>query len=439
MPYEIQQAMALKGTQRFTPNVGAYRWRVCALLFFATTINYIDRQVLGILAPQLQKDLHWSDSHYGLIITSFQAAYAIGFLFMGHLMDKIGSRIGYILSVGIWSIAAILHAFVRTIFGFASVRFGLGLGEAGNFPAAIKVTTEWFPKSERSFANGIFVSGASVGAIIAPFLVPFIAIRFGWQWAFILTGLLGFVWLIFWIAMYRSPQDHPHFSKEELTYIRSDPTEPSVEFPWIKLFAIRQTWAFAIGKFLTDPVFSFFFFFLPKFFYTQHGVTLDKIGPPIMVIYLMSDAGSIIGGWMSSFLIKKGFSVNRSRKTTMLIAALCVTPVYFASQTQHLWVAVALTGLAMAAHSAWSANLFTISSDMFPQRAVGSVVGIGSMIGAIGGMFGATLAGFLLESTGSYSVLFGVAGIVYLIAFGLIQLLAPDLKSVVLSGSQKNL
>jgi len=425
--------MAFKGNPGSSLNIGTYRWRICALLFFATTINYIDRQVLGILAPQLQNDLCWSDSDYGLIITSFQAAYAIGFLITGHIIDKIGSRIGYMLSIGFWSIAAMLHAFARTIFGFAFVRFGLGLCEAGNFPAALKVTTEWFPKRERSFANGIFVSGASVGAIVAPFIVPFIAIQLGWQWAFILTGLLGFVWLIFWIAMYKSPQDHLQVSKEELAYIRSDPSEVSVQFPWINLLTFRQTWAFAIGKFLTDPVFSFFFFFLPKFFYEQHGVTLDKIGPPIMVIYLMSDGGSIIGGWMSSFLIKKGLSVNRSRKSTMLIAALCVTPVYFASQTQLLWVAVALIGLAMAAHSAWSANLFTISSDMFPQQAIGSVVGIGSMFGAIGGMFGATIAGFLLEFTGSYTLLFSLAGVVYLIAFGFVQLLAPELKSVVLN------
>jgi len=429
--------MAIRMLRYFTPNIGTYRWRICALLFFATTINYIDRQVLGILAPQLQKEFHWSDSDYGLIITSFQAAYAIGFLFMGHLMDKIGSRLGYMLSISFWSIAAILHAFVKTVIGFGAVRFGLGLGEAGNFPAAIKVTTEWFPKSERSFANGIFVSGASVGAIVAPFLVPFIAIKFGWQWAFIFTGLLGFLWLLFWVAMYRSPNDHPRVSKEELAYIKSDPGEAQVEFPWIKLFSFKQTWAFAIGKFLSDPVFSFFFFFLPKFFYTQHGIMLDKIGPPIMVIYIMSDVGSVAGGWMSSFLIKRGWSVNKSRKATMLMAALCVTPVYFASQTQHVWIAVMLIGLAMAAHSAWSANLFTIPSDMFPQRAVGSVIGIGSMIGAIGGMFGATTAGFLLESTGSYTVLFSVAGMVYLIAFGIIQWLAPDMKSVDLEAPRK--
>lgn len=407
--------------------IGNYRWRICALLFFATTINYIDRQVLGILAPQLQAELGWSDSQYGWIVTSFQAAYALGFLFMGHIMDKIGSRVGYILAISIWSIATMLHALTRTAFGFGAVRFGLGLGEAGNFPAALKVTAIWFPKSERSFANGIFVSGASVGAIVAPLLVPFIAIQYGWRWTFILTGLLGFIWLVFWVAMYKDPRDHPKVGNEELTYIESGTLESGGRFPWLKLFTYRQTWAFAIAKFFSDPVFSFFFFFLPKFLYTTYGVTLDKIGPPIMVIYLMSDAGSIAGGWASSRLLKRGWSVNASRKVTMLAAALFVTPVWFAPQATHMWVSVGLIGLAMAAHSAWSTNLFTLSSDLFPQRAVGSVVGIGSTIGAIGGMLGATSAGYLLESSNGYNLHFIIAGSVYLIALGFIHWLSPNL------------
>jgi len=416
--------------QTFSTHVGSYRWRICALLFFATTINYVDRQVLGILAPELQKDFGWSDSQYGLIVTSFQVAYAIGFLFMGSLMDKIGSRMGYLISITFWSVATMLHAVVKTATGFGVVRFALGLGESGNFPAAVKASTEWFPKRERSFANGIFVSGASVGAIITPLMVPFIAINYGWQWTFIVTGLLGFIWLIFWMTIYRPPAMHPDLGKEELDYITSDPPESSAKIPWLKMLTYKQTWAFAIAKFFTDPVFSFFFFFLPKFFYTMHGVTLDKIGPPIMVIYLMSDAGGIAGGWLSSFLIKKGWTVNKSRKLTMLMAALCVTPVYFASQVTHLWVAVLLIGFALAAHQAWSGNLFTISSDMFPQHAVGSAVGIGSTVGAVGGMFGATTAGFLLESTGSYAVLFLVASGAYLVALGFIQWLAPRLEIV---------
>lgn len=408
--------------------IGNYRWRICALLFFATTINYIDRQVLGILAPQLQGELGWSDSQYGLIVTSFQAAYALGFLFMGYMMDKIGSRIGYMISITVWSIATILHAVTRTAFGFSIVRFGLGIGEAGNFPAALKVTAAWFPKRERSFANGIFVSGASVGAIVAPLAVPFIAIQYGWRWTFILTGLLGFIWLVFWVVMYKSPRDHPSLSKEELAYIESDIPESDSRFPWLKLLTYRQTWAFAIAKFFSDPVFSFFFFFLPKFLYTTYGVTLDKVGPPIMVIYIMSDVGSIVGGWASSTLIKRGWSVNASRKVTMLAAALCVTPVCFASQATHMWVSVGLIGLAMAAHSAWSTNLFTLPSDLFPQRAVGSVVGIGSTVGAIGGMLGASSAGYLLESSNGYVLHFIVAGSVYLVALCLMHCLSPRLE-----------
>lgn len=408
--------------------IGNYRWRICAMLFLATTINYIDRQVLGILAPQLQQELAWSDSQYGLIVTSFQIAYAVGFLIMGKLMDTIGSRMGYVISMAWWSIAGMLHALCNSAISFGVARFGLGLGEAGNFPAAVKVAAEWFPEKERSFATGIFVSGASVGAIVAPLTVPFIAIRYGWQMAFILTGLTGFIWLIVWLWMYKTPDQHPSVSADELAHIKSDPPEIIQKVSWLHLLRYKQTWAFTLGKFLTDPIFSFFFFFLPKFFYTNHGLGLDKIGPPIMVIYLMSDLGSIAGGWLSSFFIRRGWSVNKSRKTTMLIAAITVTPVYFASQTPDLWAAVALIGLALAAHQAWSANIFTIASDMFPHHVVGSVVGIGSTLGAVGGMFGATIAGFLLESTGSYAPLFIVAGSTYLIALLIIHLLAPDLK-----------
>lgn len=413
-----------------TAGIGRYRWKICALLFLATTINFIDRQVLGILAPQLQKEFSWTDSQYGLIISSFQAAYALGFLFMGHIMDKIGSRLGFMIALGFWSIAAMLHAVVSSLFGFAAVRFLLGFGEASNFPAALKSVSEWFPKKERAFATGIFVSGASVGAIAAPLLVPFIAIHYGWQLTFVLTGGLGFIWIGLWAWIYKSPQDHPDLSKEELAYITSDPVEPQIKIPWLQLLKYRQTWAFSFGAFMTHPIFSFFFFFLPKFFYTNYGVKIDKIGPILMVIYLMSDLGSIAGGWASSFLIKRGWSVNASRKSTMLFAALCVPPVYFAAQATELWTAVGLIGLAMASHSAWSTNLFTLTTDMFPQQVVGSVVGIGSMFGAVGGMFGATLAGLLLQSTGSYVPLFIVAGSAYLIAFGGIQLLVPKLKSV---------
>jgi ACS family hexuronate transporter-like MFS transporter len=398
--------------------VGMYRWKICAMLFLATTINFVDRQVLGILAPQLQKEFGWSDSEYGFIVSSFQAAYAMGFLFMGHLLDKIGTRKG--------------AALVASLFGFAAVRFLLGLGEAGNFPSALKAVSEWFPRKERALATGIFVSGASVGAIVAPLVVPFIAINYGWQMTFVITGAIGFIWIIFWMMMYRLPQDHPKLGKEELDYINSDPLEPQIKIPWLQLLKFRQTWAFAFGAFMTHPIFSFFLFFLPKFFFSNYGIGIAKIGPILIIIYLMSDFGSIVGGWVSSALIKRGWSVNKSRKTTMFASALCVVPVYFAAQTTELWLAVGLIGLALAAHSAWSANLFTLTTDMFPRQVVGSVVGIGSMLGAVGGMFGATIGGFLLQSTGSYVSLFIFAGCAYLIAFTGIQLLSPKLKSITL-------
>ncbi len=411
---------------------GFYRWKICAMLFLATTINFVDRQVLGILAPQLQKEFNWTDSEYGFIVSSFQAAYAIGFLLMGHLLDKIGTRLGAMIAIGFWSMATMMHALVASLFGFAAVRFLLGLGEAGNFPSALKAVSEWFPKKERALATGIFVSGASVGAIVAPLTVPFIAIHYGWQMTFIITGAIGFVWIAFWMYMYKSPQEHPRLSAAELEYISSDPPEPQIKIPWIQLLKYRQTWAFAFGAFMTHPIFSFFLFFLPKFFFTNYGIGIDKIGPILIIIYLMSDLGSIIGGWASSALIKRGWTINKSRKTTMLASALCVVPVYFAAQTTELWVAVGLIGLALAAHSAWSANLFTLTTDMFPRQVVASVVGIGSMLGAVGGMFGATIGGFLLQTTGSYVSLFIFAGCAYLIAFIGVQLLAPKLKSITL-------
>lgn len=408
--------------------IGTYRWRICALLFFATTINYIDRQVLGILAPVLQESIGWSEIEYSRIVTAFQAAYALGFLLMGSLMDRIGTRKGFSIAVVFWSLAAVGHAFARSVFGFGVARFALGLGEAGNFPGAIKTVAEWFPKKERAFATGIFNSGSNVGAIVTPLAVPFIALTWGWQWAFIITGALGFIWLIFWLMIYREPAEHPKVSKEELAHIQSDPVESTVKIPWLSLFPHRQTWAFAMGKFMTDPVWWFYLYWLPKFLNQEHGLTLDKIGPPLVVIYLVSDLGSIGGGWFSSFLIKKGWSVNASRKFTMLLCALAVTPIYFASQTNDLWTAVALISLATAAHQAWSANLYTLVSDLFPRRAVGSVIGIGGTMGAIGGMFVATAAGYLLQSTGSYVPLFIIAASAYLLALLVIHLLTPNLK-----------
>ena len=408
--------------------VGHYRWVICALLFFATTINYIDRQVLGILASPLQKELGWSESQYGWIAAAFTGAYAVGLVVLGRLMDRLGTRKGFSLAVLFWSLAAMGHALARTAFGFGTARFGLGLTEAGNFPAAIKTVAEWFPKKERALATGIFNSGSNVGAIVAPLTVPWIAINYGWRWAFIITGALGFVWLVFWITLYRKPESHPRVSRAELAYIRSDPAEPVVKIPWTRLLPHRQTWAFAAGKFCTDPIWWVFLFWLPKFLHETYGLTLSGLGPPLVLIYLAADFGSIGGGWLSSTLIKHGRSVNAGRKTAMFVCALCVVPIIFAARASSLWVAVGLIALATAAHQGWSANLFTLVSDMFPRRAVGSVVGIGGFAGSTAGMLIATVTGYLLQWTGSYVAIFFVAASAYLFALLVIHLLVPRLE-----------
>lgn len=409
-------------------SVGHYRWMICALLFFATTINYIDRQVLGILASPLQKELGWSESEYGLIATAFTGAYAVGLIIVGRLMDALGTRKGFSLAIVFWSVAAMGHALARSAFGFGVARFALGLGEAGNFPASIKTVAEWFPKKERALATGIFNSGSNVGAIIAPLVVPWIAINYSWQWAFIVTGAIGFIWLVFWLIIYRKPEEHPRLSKSELAYIQSDPAEPTVKIPWARLLPHRQTWAFAAGKFFTDPIWWFFLFWLPKFLNETYNLNLSGLGLPLVIIYLAADVGSIGGGWLSSTLIKQGWSINAGRKTAMLVCALCVVPIIFAARASNLWVAVALISLATAAHQGWSANLFTLVSDTFPRRAVGSVVGIGGFAGSVSGMLIATATGFLLEWTGSYVLIFIIAASAYLFALLVIHLLAPRLE-----------
>jgi len=422
-------ASITQSTAAAAVQVGHYRWYVCGLLFFATTINYVDRQVIGVLAPELQKVIGWNEIQYGWIVSSFQAAYAIGFLFAGRFIDRVGTRAGYAIMFSIWSLAAIGHSLVATVLGFAIARFVLGLGESGNFPAAIKTTAEWFPRRERAFATGIFNAGSNMGAILAPIMVPWITLTFGWRWAFIATGLLGVPWLIAWLATYRTPQQHHKLSSSELAYIQSDPQEPQTRIPWSRLISHRQTWAFGLGKFITDPIWWFFLFWLPKFLNTRYGLSLSELGPPLVAIYILSDIGSITGGWLSSGLIKRGWTVNRARKTAMLICALSVVPIVIAASVSSLWIAVALIGLATAAHQGWSANLYTLTSDMFPRHAVASVVGIGSFGGAIGGMLIATFTGFLLESTGSYVPIFVLAGSAYLAALAVIHLLAPKLEA----------
>lgn len=405
------------------------RWYVCALLFFATTINYIDRQVFSILAPDLQRSIGWNEVEYGYIVTAFQAAYAGGYFVVGRLMDAIPTRKGFAVIMALWSLAAMATASARSALGFGMARAALGLGEAGNFPACIKTVAEWFPKQERALATGIFNAGSNIGAIVAPILVPWITLRYGWQAAFIVTGAFGFVWLGFWLVLYRRPEEHSRLADTEFKHIRRDPADTSEKVPWSKVFGKRQTWAFAIGKFMTDPVWWFFLFWLPKFLNQQYGLTLDKMGLPLVIIYLAADIGSVGGGWLSSTLIKRGWSINASRKTAMLVCALCVVPIVFAAKASSLWVAVALVSLGMSAHQGWSANLYTITSDMFPRKAVGSAIGIGGTVGALGGMFTATAAGYILQVTGSYYSLFFIASVMYLTALAVIHAMVPRLEA----------
>jgi ACS family hexuronate transporter-like MFS transporter len=408
--------------------IGHYRWTICAVLFFATTMNYVDRQILGLLAPTLQKSIGWNEAQYGYIVDAFQAAYAIGLLLMGRLMDWIGARAGYALSIGVWSLSAAAHALARTPLGFGVARFALGIGEAGNFPAAIKTVAEWFPKKERALATGIFNSGSNVGATITPLAVPWIVARYSWQGAFLATGILSAVPIFFWISMYRKPQEHPRLSASELRYIQSDPIEPAVKIPWLRLLPHRQTWAFLIGKFMTDPIWWFLLFWLPKFLNSKYGLSLTTMGLPLVIIYNAASLGSILGGWLPARLLKAGWTVNRARKSAMLLCALAVVPIMIAAKAQSLWAAVGLISLAVAAHQGWSANIFTLVSDMFPQRAVASVVGIGGFGGAVGGMFIATFAGWVLQLSGSYVPMFVIAGSVYAIALLIIHLLVPGLE-----------
>jgi ACS family hexuronate transporter-like MFS transporter len=441
---------------RIPTRIGRRRWLICTLLFFAATINYVDRQVIGILKPTLQTEFGWTETDYGWIVFAFQTAYAIGLLSIGRLMDKIGTKKGFSLSIVIWSFAAMAHAWAVpigvgavaliiwiaatagyeiaattlsiSVIGFVVARFALGIGEAGNFPASIKTVAEWFPKKERALATGIFNAGTNVGALATPLIVPLIVVYWGWYEAFIITGALGFIWLAFWLVLYRRPEEDTKLSKAELAYIQSDPPESTVRIPWARLFPHRQTWAFALGKFLTDPIWWVYLFWLPDFLNKQHGLDLKTFGIPLAVIYIIADFGSIGGGWISGALIKRGWSINAGRKTAMLICALAVVPIIFASMTSSLWVAVLLIGIAAAAHQGWSANIFTLASDMFPKQAVGSVVGIGGMAGAIGGMFIAKLVGYILETTGSYVPIFAIAASAYLIALAVIHLLAPKLE-----------
>jgi len=429
------------------PRRSGYRWVICGLLFLATTINYVDRQVIGILKPMLQTRFGWSEIDYGDLVFAFQLAYAIGFLFAGRVMDLFGTKKGYALALTIWSLAAMTTAratligppvaaalaviglkYSASVAGFLAARFMLGLGESGNFPASIKTVAEWFPRSERALATGIFNAGTNVGAIITPAIVPFIAVRFGWEWAFLGTGALGLAWLIVWWTMYDHPDRHRRVSASELAYIRADPPETPVAVPWTTLLSHRQMWAFAVAKGMTDPIWWLYLFWMPDFFSRNYGLSLLELGPPIIVIYLLADIGSVGGGWLSSSLMHRGWSVNAARKTAMLVCAVAVVPVVAASGVRSMWGAVALISLAAAAHQGWSANVFTLTSDMFPRQAVGSVVGIGGTAGAVGGMVIAKITGYILQTTGSYLPVFIIAGTTYLVTLGIVHLLVPRLE-----------
>ena len=413
-----------------TQRVGRYRWVVVGLLFAATAINYVDRQMIGVLKPTLAAEMHWSETDYANIVFWFQASYAIGYLGFGRLVDAIGARLGYTVAIIIWTIAHVAHGGVHSVTQFAFARFGLGVGESGNFPAGIKAVAEWFPQKERAFAIGLFNAGANVGAIITPLLVPWLTIQYGWRFAFIATGIFGVVWLAAWLIFYRRPQEHPRVGAAELAYIQQDPADPITPIGWRRLIAVRECWAFAIGKFCIDPIWWFFLFWLPGYLGERYGLDLISFGPPLVAIYLLSDIGSVGGGWLSSRFMHGGMSINKARKITMLICALCAVPVAFAAFASNLWVAVLIIGLATAAHQGFSANLYAFPGDVFPRGAVGSVVGIGGMLGAFGGMAFSKYIGQVLERIGSYTPIFIVAGSAYLVALLVIHLLTPKMEPV---------
>lgn len=406
------------------------RWTVCALLFFATTVNYIDRLVFGLLAPDLQRQFGWSNADYADIVFWFEAAYALGLVSVGRLLDWVGTRRGFSVAVVFWSLATMLHAGMQSVAGFSVARFLLGLGEAANFPAAIKTVAEWFPKGERALATGIFNAGCNLAAIATPLLVPIIVVAWGWQASFIVTGALGFVWLVFWLRCYRAPENHPKVSAEELVYIRSDPPEDTTPVSWRRVLPHRQTWAILSAKFLTDAIWRWYLYLLPVFFHQQFKLDLKTFGPPFVAIYLIADVGSIGGGWLSSFFLKRGFTLNASRKLALLICALCVLPVSLVTQVESVWTAVLLVGLAAAAHQGWAANAFTVASDMFPKQAVGTITGLGSAAGAIGGMLILKITSLVLGTSGDFGPLFLGASVAYLVALAVFHLLAPRLAPV---------
>ncbi|HME36709.1 MAG TPA: MFS transporter [Candidatus Sulfotelmatobacter sp.] len=412
--------------------MGGRRWLICGLLFFAATVNYMDRQVIALLKPTLQIQFGWTEVGYSNIVTAFQFAYGAGLLFIGKLIDRLGTRKGFSLAVFVWSAAAMAHAAAGSVFQFAVARFSLGIGEAGSFPASVKAVAEWFPKRERALTTGLFNSGSNIGALVTPLVVPWITRRFGWRMAFIATGALGFLWIVCWLSLYHRPEDDTKVSAAELAHIQSDPPDQKMAtdktVPWKTLLTLRQAWAIAIGKFFTDPIWWVYLFWMPDFLSRNLGLSLSGMALPLFVIYSGACVGSIGGGWLSGSLLKRGWTLNASRKSALLLCALAVTPIMISARTTNAWLAVCLIAIAAGAHQGWSANIYTLASDMFPRSAVASVVGFATMVGAFSGMFVAKAVGYILQRTGSYVPVFLMAGLAYLVAFGFVQVLAPRLE-----------
>jgi MFS transporter, ACS family, hexuronate transporter len=438
-PVDPVEAATIQSAEKPATSGFGFRWVICGLLFFATTINYVDRVTMSVMESELRKVVDWSATQYGDINAYFLLAYALASLFAGWLIDKLGTRVGFALSLVVWSLMSASHALARNITEFKIARFGLGIGESGNFPAAIKTVAEWFPKSERALATGIFNTGANIGQVVAPLVVPPLVLAFGWKSAFIVTGLAGLIWVLFWWPLYRRPQEHPRISTAELAFIERDPPDTVSKVPFRTLLPFRQTWAFAAGKFLTDSIWWFFVFWFPKFMSEQFDADIKNIGGPMITVYLLATVGSITGGWQSSWLLGRGWSTNAARKTAMLTCALCVVPVAAAPLVAHKWIAVLLVGLATAAHQGFSCNLYTLVSDMFPRPAVATVVGIGTFAGALGGFFLQLSAGRIKDWTGNYIAIFAVAASAYLAALVVIHLLVPRLESVQLGEGHDSL
>lgn len=416
-----------KALPELDPKAGRRRWVVCGLLFAATAVNYIDRQMIGVLKPTLQQELGWQESDFATIVFWFQMAYAIGYISFGRIVDVLGARLGYGVAIVIWTVGHMAHGFATGVASFAAARFGLGVGESGNFPAGIKAVTDWFPQRERAFAIGLFNAGANVGAIITPLLVPALVLWFGWRSAFFITGVFGVAWLVAWWALYRHPREETKITPGELAWIEQDPADTTEKIGWARLITLRETWVYALAKFLIDPVWWFFLFWLPGYLFDRYHLDLKSFGLPLAAIYIISDLGSVAGGWLSSFMLKRGYSVNVARKLAMLICAFCVLPIYFAQGIDSVWGAVLVIGLATAAHQAFSANVYTLPSDLFPRAAVGSVVGIGGTMGALGGMGMALFTGYILDATHSYELLFAICASAYLVALAVVHILSPRL------------